>query len=60
VFLTPKILRNPADQKMVLNKKLDERLKFIKSQGGKDVYGDTIDQLSKKSSKLVDDNKGEE
>jgi general secretion pathway protein D len=59
VFLTPKIIRNPADQKEIVNRKLDQRLKYIKSQGGKDPYGETIDRLAKKNSKVVDDNNGE-
>lgn len=59
VFLTPKIIRNPSDQAQVLNRKLDERLKYIKSQGGKDPYGSTMDRLGKKTSQAVDDNNGE-
>jgi general secretion pathway protein D len=59
VFLTPKIIRNPADQKSILNRKLDDRLKYIKSQGGKDPFGETIDRLGKKTSKVIDDNGGE-
>jgi general secretion pathway protein D len=57
VFLTPKIMRNPGDQKMVLNKKLDERLKYIKEQGGKDMYGNTIEKIRRTSQ--VDDNNAE-
>lgn len=59
VFLTPKIIRNPADQKAVVDRKLDDRLKYIKSQGGKDPYGETVDRIGKKTSKVVDDNGGE-
>jgi len=59
VFLTPKIIRNPADQKEIVNRKLDQRLKYIKAQGGKDPYGETIDRLAKKNSKVIDDNNGE-
>lgn len=47
VFLTPKVVRNPADQKSILTKKLDERLNFIKDQGGKDPYGAKVDEMRK-------------
>lgn len=56
VFLTPKIIRNPGDQRVVLDNTLDNRLKFIKAQGGKDVYGETIDKISKRTSQRTDDN----
>lgn len=56
VFLTPKIVRNPADQKTIVDRKLDERLKYIKAQGGKDPYGETVDRLGQKTSKVIDDN----
>lgn len=59
VFLTPKIIRNPADTQSVLNRKLDERLGYIKDQGGRDPFGSTIDRIGKKTSNIVDDN-GEE
>ncbi len=59
VFLTPKIIRNPGDQKAIVNRKLDDRLKYIKSLGGKDPFGETVDRIGKKTSKLVDDNGGE-
>jgi general secretion pathway protein D len=45
VFLTPKIIRTPDDQKAVLNKKIDERLGFIKQMGGRDPYGAKIDEI---------------
>lgn len=56
VFLTPKIVRNPADQKSIVDRKLDERLKYIKAQGGQDPYGETVDRIGKKTSKVIDDN----
>lgn len=56
VFLTPKIIRNPADQKTIVDRKLSQRLKFIKGQGGKDPYGETVDRLGKKTSQVIDDN----
>jgi general secretion pathway protein D len=46
VFLTPKIIRTQSDARQVLGKKLNERLKFIKSMGGHDPYGDKIDEIS--------------
>ncbi len=45
VFLTPKIIRNPGDQKSVLSKTLDERTEFIKNTGGRDPYGKKMDQV---------------
>ena len=45
VFLTPKIIRNPGDQKSVLSKALDERTEFIKNSGGSDPYGRKMDQV---------------
>lgn len=48
VFLTPKIMRSPTDQQALLNFKAQERLNFIKQQGGKDPYGATMDQILKR------------
>ena len=48
VFLTPKILRSPADKKDLLSFKVQERLNFIKQQGGQDPYGATMDKLLKR------------
>lgn len=48
VFLTPKIIRNQADQNALLNAKATERLDFIKAQGGQDPYGRTMDKLLKR------------
>lgn len=45
VFLTPKILRSTTDQKNVLTMKAQERLNFIKQQGGQDPYGATMDKI---------------
>lgn len=47
VFLTPKIIRNRTDSKEVLGKKLDQRREYIRSMGGRDPYGDTIDEIAK-------------
>ncbi len=49
VFLTPKILRSKQDQDNLLGAKVQERLGFIKQQGGKDPYGGTVDQILKRS-----------
>lgn len=47
VFLTPKIIRSSSgeDSRKLLNQKLDQRLGFIKSTGGRDPYGETVDQI---------------
>lgn len=46
VFLTPKIIRNPSDQKRVLSSTLDERTDFVKNVGGgRDPYGKKMDQV---------------
>ncbi len=45
VFLTPKIIRSPTDAKDILNKKVDQRLGFIKDMGGRDPYGYKIDEI---------------
>ncbi len=45
VFLTPKIIRNEKDAKEVLNKRIDDRLGFIKDTGGVDPYGAQIDEI---------------
>lgn len=60
VFLTPRIIRNPADSNGIIGKKLDERLDFIKSNGGRDPYGKRMEAISKKAGLLPnDDNKNE-
>ena len=48
IFITPKILRNPAHQKALLNDQLDKRVKFIKrNMKGVDPHGVKADELSK-------------
>ncbi|MBX2993476.1 MAG: type II secretion system secretin GspD [Bdellovibrionaceae bacterium] len=47
MFLTPTIVRNSDDSRRVLGKKLDQRLNYIKSMGGRDPYGETVDQLQR-------------
>lgn len=48
VFLSPKIIRNRADAQNLLGYKTDERLQFLKRNGGKDPYGSTIDKVLKR------------
>ncbi|UXR63857.1 type II secretion system secretin GspD [Bdellovibrio bacteriovorus] len=38
VFLTPKIVRNTVEANAIVSKKLDERVEFVKAQGGVDPY----------------------
>ena len=52
VFLTPKIIRNQEDQRTLLNYKAQERLQFIKQQGGKDPYGMTMDKILKREVRI--------
>ncbi len=49
IFLTPKIIRNADDQRELLSKKMDQRLKYIKSIGGRDPYGEAADELQKRT-----------
>jgi general secretion pathway protein D len=46
VFLTPSIIRNESDSRNILGKKLEERLRFIKGMGGRDPYGQKVDEIS--------------
>lgn len=48
VFLTPQIIRNPSDNQKILTRKLDQRIDYIKQQGGADPYGATVDELQKR------------
>lgn len=54
VFLSPKIIRtkNPADAKNLVIQKTNDRLKFLKQNGGKDPYGSTIDQILKREARM--------
>ncbi|MBO9668210.1 MAG: type II secretion system secretin GspD, partial [Bdellovibrio sp.] len=49
VFLTPKIVRNPADSNAIISKRLDERIEYIKGEGGKDPFGAKIDPIYRKA-----------
>lgn len=48
VFLTPQIIRNQLDGHDLLSSKLDERLNFIKDQGGVDPYGARVNKIQEK------------
>lgn len=52
VFLTPKIIRSSDDQRNLLTNKAQERLKFIKQQGGKDPFGSTMDKILKREARI--------
>ncbi|WP_373999426.1 type II secretion system secretin GspD [Bdellovibrio bacteriovorus] len=49
VFLTPKIVKNSADTNAITNRTLDERIDFIKAQGGVDPYGKKMDAIHQKA-----------
>jgi general secretion pathway protein D len=49
VFITPKILRSEGDSKQIITKKLEQRVDFIKNQGGMDSYGDVMDEIRTKT-----------
>jgi general secretion pathway protein D len=49
VFITPKVIRNPADSGRLLSRKLDERVRYIKdAQGGIDRHGAFSENLRPK------------
>lgn len=45
VFLSPKIVRSPTDNAQIVSKKLDERIDYIKNQGGKDPFGAKMEEI---------------
>lgn len=49
VFLTPKIVRNTAEANAIVSKKLDERVDFVKAQGGVDPYGAKLEEVRRKA-----------
>ena len=49
VFLTPKIVRNVSDGNQLVSKKLNDRIEFIKSQGGVDPFGKKMDEIHRKA-----------
>jgi general secretion pathway protein D len=60
VFLTPKIIRSAEDSKAILNKKVDERLGFIKQMGGRDPYGAKVDEIQGIHANINGDQRGEQ
>lgn len=58
VFLSPKIIRSASDQQSLLKYKVQERLDFIKQQGGKDPYGATMDKIMKQEASAPTDGEG--
>lgn len=49
VFITPKIVRNPADGAEILDTKINERIDFIQqSMNGRDPHGRYIDELPRR------------
>lgn len=49
VFLTPKIIRNVAESNQIVSKKLDDRVDFIKAQGGVDPFGKRMDEIQRRA-----------
>lgn len=49
VFLTPKIVRTVADSNKILSQTLDERVEYIKTQGGVDPFGKKMDPIHQKA-----------
>ena len=49
VFITPKIIRNPADVGGIVEEKINERIDFIqKNMNGRDPHGAYIDALPRR------------
>lgn len=60
VFLTPRIVRSSGDSNKIISKTLDERLDYIKGQGGKDPFGAKIDPIYRKAQGISNDTTKEE
>ncbi|MNL51378.1 hypothetical protein D3C87_1744720 [compost metagenome] len=43
------MIRAPSDNHKIIGEKLDERLDFIKNQGGKDPWGKRVDKIYRKA-----------
>lgn len=55
LFITPKIIRNPAQNKSLVKEQLEKRLDFIKREmNGVDPFGGKVDEISKIKSPLQD------
>lgn len=48
IFLTPKVLRSAEDSQRLLGEKLEQRMNYIKSMGGRDPYGQKMDEIQKR------------
>jgi general secretion pathway protein D len=48
IFLTPKIVRTPHDADQLLGQKLQQRQNYIKGIGGRDPYGESVDEIQKR------------
>lgn len=57
VFITPKIVRNPADGGSIVDEKINERIDFIqKNMNGRDPHGSFVDALPRrKAAKPAED-----
>lgn len=51
VFITPKIIRTATENAELRDRKLSERIDFIKQTGGRDPFGKKIDSMSRRISK---------
>ncbi len=50
VFLTPRIIRNPIEQRAILEEKLGQRVDYVrKYSGGRDPYGETFEKMRARS-----------
>lgn len=49
VFITPKIVRNPAQNSAIVDEKINERIEFIQqNMNGRDPHGKAIDSIPRK------------
>lgn len=61
VFITPRIVRNPADGGAIVEEKINERIEFIqKYMNGKDPHGQYIDALPRHKAAKAKDTNGKE
>ncbi len=55
VFITPRIVRNPAQNSALVDEKISERIDFIQqNMNGRDPHGKTIDGLPRKKTSASD------
>ncbi len=55
VFITPKIVRNPAQNAAIVDEKINERIEFIQqNMNGRDPHGKSIDTLPRKKTSAGD------